>query len=491
MEEGNAGSNETRGQKGHLNEMGRDEMNLAEFPLAMLADRVPHGCKTLVFEDRTWDRGQRQNVARRLTISASDKFGLPTALDDEVIVGLVQLSKPNDFAHRQVQFSRYQLVHLLGWRDEGKSYARLEESLKRWLGVTLYYENAWWDKSRKRWVDANFHLLDNVMLYHRPKRGERSATNDDGKPLSWFTWNEIIFRSFQAGNLRKIDLEFYRTLKSAVAKRIYRFLDKHFYFGGKQRYDLARFAQEHIGLSRSYDAAQLKRRLTPGIKELEDAGYLKPLPAAERFARVRRGEWEVLFIRAAKPILKKGESRQSVGLEARLIERGVTASSAVRLVCDYPGEMIEAKLQVFDQLAGRRDARIAKNPAGYLVQSIRKDYVPPPGLLKMSPGSVAKTPDGRPSAERKTPHGKKRPEANKFYVEHKRIQEHLAGLSADELAQLENDALKASPPFLAKSFHRAVASGSENLVREYRRCLLDHHLQEIFSQKDASVPIKA
>ena len=60
---------------------------------------------------------------------------------------------------------------------------------------------------------------------------------------------------------------------------------------------------------------------------------------------------------------------------------------------DYPAEMIEAKLKVFDQLAGRRDARISKNPAGYLVQSIRKDYVTPVGLPKMSLGSVAKKPD--------------------------------------------------------------------------------------------------
>ncbi len=54
--------------------------------------------------------------------------------------------KADNFASRQVQFSRYQLVHLLGWREEGKSYSRLEESLKRWLGVTLHYENASWAK---------------------------------------------------------------------------------------------------------------------------------------------------------------------------------------------------------------------------------------------------------------------------------------------------------------------------------------------------------
>ncbi len=242
MKEENSGSNETLGPEAHLIGMGKDEMNLAEFPLTTLADRVPQGCKTLVFEDRIFDSGQRQHVTRRLTISASDKFGLPTALDDEVILGLVQLSKADDFANRQVQFSRYELVHLLGWREEGKSYARLEESLKRWLGVTLYYEKAWWDKCQQKWVDAHFHLLDNLFLYHRSRRGERSANGECDKPLSSFTWNEVVFRSFQAGNLKGIDLEFYKSLKSAVAKRIYRFLDKHFHKSHERRFNLARFA---------------------------------------------------------------------------------------------------------------------------------------------------------------------------------------------------------------------------------------------------------
>src|SRR3989304_4460220 len=72
----------------HPNNMGRDEMNLAEFPLATLADRAPRGCKTLVFEDRIRGRGQGQHQVKRLTISASDKYGLPTAADDEGVLGL-------------------------------------------------------------------------------------------------------------------------------------------------------------------------------------------------------------------------------------------------------------------------------------------------------------------------------------------------------------------------------------------------------------------
>ena len=55
---------------------GRDEMNLAEFPITVLADRAPKGTKTLIFRA---SQGQ-------LTITGSDAFGLPTALDADVIV---------------------------------------------------------------------------------------------------------------------------------------------------------------------------------------------------------------------------------------------------------------------------------------------------------------------------------------------------------------------------------------------------------------------
>ncbi len=51
---------ETARPTAHLKSMGRDEMNLAEFPLTTLADRAPRGCKTLVFENRIPDRGQSQ-----------------------------------------------------------------------------------------------------------------------------------------------------------------------------------------------------------------------------------------------------------------------------------------------------------------------------------------------------------------------------------------------------------------------------------------------
>src|ERR1035438_7533665 len=81
---------------------GKDELNLAEFPLSALADRLQPNQQTLVFEDRVWDANRGEMITRQLSITASAEYGLPTALDDEVILGLIQLSKLRGFADRRV-----------------------------------------------------------------------------------------------------------------------------------------------------------------------------------------------------------------------------------------------------------------------------------------------------------------------------------------------------------------------------------------------------
>jgi len=467
--------------KAHLNNMSRDEMNLAEFPLATLADRAPRGCKTLVFEDRIWDRGQSQHRIRRLTISASDKYGLPTAIDDEVILGLVQVSKAAGFAERRVRFSRYQLIHLLGWRDEGRSYRRLEQSLKRWLGVTLYYENAWWDKTQKRWVDAHFHLLDYLVLYRRPTPHAGVSAKAGDAALSYFTWNEMVFCSFQAGFLKQLDLDFYRRLKLAVTRRMYRFLDKRFHFSSTLRFKLPVFACEHIGLSRRYDAAQLKRRLGPAVTELEQAGYLVPLPAKDRFHRLRRGDWEVVFVRTPKPRKRRQPATQSSDLENRLIERGVTPSAAAKIVREHAADLIEGKIAVFDALRRGHDRRISQNPAGFLVQSIRNDYAPPSGLVRRGACSTASrfsSPAGNTGAVLSP---KPRVRAKVCHVENSPASEYLSRLSASERDELEAKAIGQARGLPAEGYRRAITAGNAGLAQHYRQVITSQHIQGLLN----------
>lgn len=464
----------------HLISMGRDEMNLAEFPLATLADRAPRGCKTLVFEYRVGNRGQADSCMRRLTISASDNYGLPTAIDDEVILGLVQVTNASGFANRHVHFSRYELIHLLGWRDEGRSYRRLEQSLKRWLGVTLYYENAWRDNTHKRWVDAHFHLLDDLVLYRRPASHAVGSAKTCGSSLSSFTWNEIVFRSFQAGFLKKLDLGVYRQLRLTAAKRMYRFLDKKFYFSRTLRFELPVFACEHIGVSRRNDAAQLKRRLDPAIEELERVGFLTPLPASERYHRLRRGEWDVVFVQHPDHGKQQRAVKCLSDLENQLVERGVTLTAAVKLVRNHAAASIESKIAVFDALRQKDDRRISRNPAGFLVKSIRDDYVPPAGLERVSRVGASARGSATRTNQRKALK-KACQSAAMFHVETSHAAQYLSQLSPSDREQLEAKAMMHARRVPADGFQRATAAGNAEVAEYYRQVIMEQYVREMIS----------
>ena len=76
--------------------LGKDEMNLAEFPIALLSDRVPHGKQIIQYQDQIFDEKSGRRITRKLTIKAPNEdegqSGLPTAVDNDVILGLIQLT---------------------------------------------------------------------------------------------------------------------------------------------------------------------------------------------------------------------------------------------------------------------------------------------------------------------------------------------------------------------------------------------------------------
>jgi len=373
----------------------KDELNLAEFPIAALTDRIPNGQTTLVFEDKL-ERRDHPPIMRRLTIIGNAKHGLPTSTDDEVLVGLIQLTKRrSNFTNAKVPFSRYELIEILGWPQSGASYKRIEEALHRWVGVVLMYENAWWDNTEKSWVDENFHVLDNVTLYDRERRKragkagkpgakaatgrrpKKTGTEGDPLPLSSFRWNEVIFESFQSGNLKQLDLEFYLKLRLPTTKRMFRFLDKRFYRRARLDFDLRTLACEHIGMSRSYAPTELKRRLRPALEELEQLGFLEPLDAEERYSWVARGCWRIILIRSQAAPAEPPPPTEKSALVDALTARGVNVRTAADLVEAHPPSRLRIKLEVFDWLVKNEDKRVGKNAAGYLVASIRSDYQPP------------------------------------------------------------------------------------------------------------------
>lgn len=344
---------------------GRDEMNLAEFPLAAIGDRFLDGTKTVVFSDTVWDREKREHLPRQLTISGSDRYGLPTAKDDDILLACIQLSSIGDFHDREVKFSRYELLKLMRWPDESRYYHRLSTSLRRWKGTTVYSDRAFYDNARKSWVNRDFGVFDNLYIY------EREADEGARAPASsWFVWNEVLFQSFQAGYVKQLDWNLYCSLKDPVAKRLYRFLDKRFYRGDSVVIDLHELAFNKVRVSRSYNTAQIKRALAKGIKELEEVWQLRPNP--ERFRKLGRGKWEAVFERKrtrTKPKKPTPAVVEPDSLANELVRREVGPAAATELVASYPQDRIQTMIELYDWHNQKGEVR----GAGFLVAGIKSD----------------------------------------------------------------------------------------------------------------------
>jgi len=145
------------------------------------------------------------------------------------------------------------------------------------------------------------------------------------------------------------------------------------------RFDLRTFACEHVGLSRSYDNSQLKRKLGKALAELEEIGFLLPQNAAERFTKLRRGEWQIALIRAGqrKSAELTGDDNEQGAVVTELLERGVHKSIVRQIARDIPHEKIQQKIAVYDWLMEKKGSRRPSNPAGFLAASIRNDYATP------------------------------------------------------------------------------------------------------------------
>jgi hypothetical protein len=460
-------------------------MNLAEFPITLLADRVPKDQKEAVYQDEIYDERSGLTLTRKLTIQAGNR-GLTTALDDEVILCLIQLTKhKNNFTNRRVVFSRHELVQLLKWSVGGASYDRIEVSLDRWTSVYLKYENAWRDNRTKTWTSKGFHIIEAFELNDTRTSGDQL----DLLP-SYILWNEVIFESFQAGYLKPLDYDLCMGLSNSTAKRMYRFLDKRFHHKPDWTFDLKELAHEHIGLGRNYDGpAHLKRKLLPAIAELESINFLEPLPDAERFPKDGKNykirliqKSPALALTTPPAFLLAEQEPPPPPLVAALVQRGVTATTAAELVQQHPAETIQAKIDVFDWLAEKKDKRIDKSPAGYLVKSITDDYATPKGFV--SRAERQRQEEARQAQQREKADARRREqeEEARRKAERQAVAAYRKQLTPEQLRQIEAEALTQAS---AQERENYEAMDHREFKRMLRDQITDGHIQQLLQQQSA------
>lgn len=344
--------------------VGRDELNLLEFPIALLADRAP----------KTQDLVLRfKDGSKEWTLEGSPQYGLPTARDLDVYVILMEITREQNFP-QQVEFSRHDVIRRLGWDPHGQSYARLQLALDRLAGVTVRTVNAFWDASERAYVKRRLvHLIDSYEI-----NDHRHVDQEQSLFPSWFQWSPELIRNIRAGHIKSLNLDLYFSLNSYVSRALYRYLDAKRYDGkATYRIGLKKLAWEHLGISRTaaYES-QIKQKLAPAHTELIEQGFL----TAAEYSPMKNGESMVIYSFVQRAIRERhsteitpssvlNSNSASPDLVERLMNRGVSRASATELAESQPEEC-ERQLVYLDH-------RQARDPGAVLVSAIREGWAPP------------------------------------------------------------------------------------------------------------------
>jgi Replication initiator protein A/DnaA N-terminal domain len=211
-----------------------------------------------------------QELQQTWTVRAVQGLGLPGTLDQDVYVALLQvIDRQGDIPEDGwISFSLYELVELLHRTHGGRDYRQLKESLERLSGTIIQSRNAFYRKSTKSYVDDTFHLLDRVQ--------HTESTNGSGKrgEKTRVKLSDYFVDSYKANYLKGLDADFYWSLNSSVAKRLYRFVDKK--RGQQRRWEADLFAlRDRIPLSPYKYPSKIKEKLGPAHDELRHKGFLE------------------------------------------------------------------------------------------------------------------------------------------------------------------------------------------------------------------------
>lgn len=437
-------------------ERGIDELNFAEFPVCLFSSNPVHVAesgKTLEFQDEIPDpQNPGKTLNRSVTVTGTDKWGLPTVLDDWVILGLLQLAKLQGFP-KKLSFTRYHLLKLLGWGTNARDYNKLTECLRRIQGVQFTFEKAWWDGKANSWVSRTFNLYQDLEIYD----AENSTTRP--KPdicqtsfifvCSSFEWSEFLHSNFMNRAVKGLNFHFVKSLRKPTAKRLFRFLDKRFYNKNRLEFDMHEFAEAHMGLRKGQKVGDIKRTLGSAIAELEEHGYLRPMPADERFPKIKRGVYRIIFEKGAfDPSIHETELEeidQTATIHTKrvaqsMVDRGVSEKEALRISSAFADSLIRHHIDVFDW--ENSEGKKIPNPGGYLRTRIIENYTDPKGFIPRLERERLKEEKAR-KLERKA----QALEQQQLNLEQeqerraKRIEEYWVSLGAEERAAAEEEAI--------------------------------------------------
>ncbi len=347
------------------------ESNLEEYPFFAIKRRN-RKLEPRVFE-RTLEDENGASLRQRWTVMPSAGYGTPGPLDQDVYLAVLELleRKGGMPANGKLRFSLYELVKLLGWSKSGKSggkvYRDVRDSLERIGATRIKSENAFYSKERDSYISDSFNIWSVHLVSDRPREGEPRERHS-------LEFHSIFIRNFQTQYLKGLDIDFYWSLHSPLARRLYRLIDQ-------QRGDQLTFQEdlftlrEQIPLAEYAYASKIKEALSRAHEELTEQGFISDVGyEGETIRYCVSGE----FARRQKALELFGDPEEVFAIR-RLMAEGVRGDIARDLVARYGSEEC---LRYAEALVTQKGIR---NRAGWLRKAIEESYDLPETLPLQHP----------------------------------------------------------------------------------------------------------
>jgi hypothetical protein len=466
----------------------RVETALSRYPVHRLAKK---GSISIELHQEN-DRGE---TTLRWEVSHNSRYGQPGPLAYKLDTLIV--NRRIEEAARPVP----RIIRLGSLRDICRELGKNEGTATQDVKKSLF-QNAFAGinaKIRYRLVDGTEETIEAAFTrYAVVFTGEKLP---DGRHADavYLVLSDLYMQVINGAKTRPLDYDYLRELPPA-SQRFYEILSYQMYAALKRNRPRARLTYSeyctYAPQTRYLDFEHVKKQMYKVHALHRKSGYIEgieyeatsdregkadwfifytpgPKARAEYRAFTKKGGPVVLEVEAPTPLFDRVE--EAGPLEKELIELGVTQTTAAELVKSYPEERIRKQLEQLEWQREKKSRKAPADPAGYLVDAIRKDYAAPKGFE--SKADRAKREEAKREEERKAAVAARRKREAEAVAEGQRAQiaSYLEGLDAEALKRFEGEAIAAGRPELVRMYEQA----SRQVKTTYLRLLREDHARRV------------
>ena len=370
------------------------EVNLLVFPFFLLERKS----KRLETEYKDIVKRGGQKIEIIWNVSANPKYGYPGPFDREAHKAIEQIIseilREEGEIKNPISFSIYDLCNRMGITSAGgDNYQRTKKSLEKIRATTIKSEGALYQKKEKKWTSKVFGIYDGVVF-----RGEQL---EDGTiaETNLLYLGDIYLQSLNSFYVKPIDYDYFKSLKSKIASRLYEILGVKFYGlqHKRQNFICYRYSKlcQLLPVTPHKYISLAKQQIDSGNQELQDTGFISKYDWSENGNK----DWLIYYWpgERAKEEMKrvkiksiddrteeylpvpqeevKKYSKEQVDLINQLVKVNVSKVTAENLIKNNDQVLIEKWVRAINYSN-------ADDKAAYIVKAIRENWQVPEEYLR-------------------------------------------------------------------------------------------------------------